>query len=324
MRHDQGTNQAGRNTPRGSPSIVALAILINESHVEGPTEVLTQEVRGTSLQSLTILHHRLDRIGIQGTCETLRGRFHTLDHRHSHVVLGEVGIDSLHTLCLFLSLLTSGVSGVALLPKELSRTEEQACTHLPTHHVSPLVTQDRQVPIRLDPVAVCIPDNGLRSRSDDQLLLQFRSGIDHDTRSILIGFQAIVSHHCALLSESLDMLRLFAEERFRDQQGEIGVDMACLLEFIIEYALHLFPNRIAIGLDHHATTHSGVLSQISLDNQILIPLRVIHTPGGKFFQLFCHFLLIVSLLCFDFTLFKAQKYTFFPSHDLFSRFNYYL
>ena len=41
----------------------------------------------------------------------------------------------------------SGVSRVAFLPQELSRTKEQASTHLPAHHVRPLVAQDRQVAV---------------------------------------------------------------------------------------------------------------------------------------------------------------------------------
>mgnify|MGYP003292393765 FL=1 len=44
-----------------------------------------------------------------------------------------------------LSLLTGSVSGMSLLPEELSCTEEQTGTHLPTHNISPLVAEDRKI-----------------------------------------------------------------------------------------------------------------------------------------------------------------------------------
>ena len=117
-------------------------------------------MRSTTLQSLAILHHRLDSISILGTSETLCLALYTLDNRYSHIVLGKVGIHVQHALSLGNSLFLSSMSRMTFLPQELSSTQEQACTHLPTHHVCPLIAEDRQVAIALDPVLISVPDDG--------------------------------------------------------------------------------------------------------------------------------------------------------------------
>ena len=71
------------------------------------------------------------------------------------------------------------------------------------------------------------------------------------------------------------MIGLAAEERLGDKQREIGVLHARCLEHVIELALHLFPNGVAIGLDDHAATHCGLFGEIGLHNQFVIPLRVV-------------------------------------------------
>ena len=143
MRHNQRTDQTCGNSPRSSPSIVTLTVLVDESNVESLTEVLPQEMGSSSLQGFSILHHRLDCISIQSAGETLALRLHAFYYWHCHIILGEVRVNLLHLLSFYLRFLTGSVSGMAFLPQELSRTKEQASTHLPAHHVRPLVTQDR-------------------------------------------------------------------------------------------------------------------------------------------------------------------------------------
>ena len=210
MRHNQRTDQTCGNSPRSSPSIVALAVLVDESNVESLTEVLSQKMGSSRLQSFSILHHRLDRIGIQSTSETLALRLHALYYWHCHIILSEVRVNLLHLLSFYLRFFTSSVSGMAFLPQELSRTKEQASTHLPAHHVRPLVAQDRQVAVRLNPVTVCIPYNGLRSRANDQFLFQFSCRIYDNPRTVMICLQTIVSNHGALLGEPFYVLSFFA------------------------------------------------------------------------------------------------------------------
>ena len=88
----------------------------------------------------------------------------------------------------------------------------------------------------------------------------------------------MVRHHGALLGEALHVLGLAAEERFGDEQREIGVHMTRLLEHPVELMLHLFPDGVAIGFDDHAAAHGGLLGQIGLYHQIVVPLRIIVFP----------------------------------------------
>ena len=143
--HDECTNQSGRNTPRCSPYILRLVLLIKISNLECLGKVLTQEVAGTALQRLTVLHHSLDGVSVQCTGKTLSFALHTLYHRHSHPLLGKLSINLQHLLCLSLGLLAGGMSSVALLPEELAGAQEWACTHLPTHYVTPLVAHQWQI-----------------------------------------------------------------------------------------------------------------------------------------------------------------------------------
>ena len=112
-------------------------------HVECLSEVLTQEVRRTALQSLTVLHQSLDGQRIQRTCKALVGALMTHDYGHTHKVLSKILIDTDHLCCLLDSLLLGFVCSVSLLPQELGRAQEQTRTHLPTNNVCPLVAQNR-------------------------------------------------------------------------------------------------------------------------------------------------------------------------------------
>ena len=120
-----------------------------------------------ALQSLAVLHHGFDGVSVQRAGEALRLALHALHHGHGHPLFGEVGVHVEHLLRLGLGLLARGVSRVAFLPKELRRAQEGPCAHLPAHHVAPLVAHQRQVAVRVNPVLVCVPDDGFRRRAYD-------------------------------------------------------------------------------------------------------------------------------------------------------------
>ena len=190
---------------------------------------------------------------------------------------------------------------MALLPEELGRTQEQTRTHLPTHDVGPLVAQDRQVTIRLDPVLISIPDDRLRRRTHDQLLLQLGSRIDYYALPLGVILQAIVRHHGALLGEALYVVSLAREERLGDKEREIGILVSRLLEHLIECLVHLLPDGITIGFDHHTAAHGRIFGQAGLHNQVVIPLRVVIIRLGQIFQFLCHILL-------DYYISNLQRY----------------
>ena len=167
------------------------------------------------------------------------------------------------------------MGGVSLLPKELSRTQEEARTHLPTHDVTPLVTEDRQVTIGRDPVLIGGPDDGLGSRTDDEFFLEFRLRVYDHAATVGIVHQTMVGHHGALFGKALYVLRFAAKERLRDEEREIGVFDTFLFEPTVELRLNLFPDRIAVGLDDHTAADRTLLRQVGLHDQFVIPLRVI-------------------------------------------------
>ena len=195
-------------------------------------------------------------------------------------------MEHLNSLCL--SLLAGSVSRMALLPKEFSRTQEETGTHLPTHHVSPLVAEDRQVAVGINPVLIGVPDDSLRSGSNDELLLQTSLGVNHHTRTVGVVLQTIVGHHSTLLGKALNMFSLSAEEALGNEQREVGVDVARLLEHFVKLALHLLPDGVTVRLDDHTAAHSRLLSQVSLNHQLIIPLRVILATFSQIFQFYCH------------------------------------
>ena len=257
--HNERTHQTGRDAPRGSPYELLLAVLVGEGDVEGLGEVLPQEVRRTALQRLTILHQCLDGVGLYGTGEALVGAFHTDMHGDSEEVAGEVGVDIDHAYCFFFGLLTGSVGGVTFLPEELSGAQEEARAHLPAYDVRPLVAEDRQVTVGLDPALVRIPDNGLGGRAHDELFLELGLRVDDDA-PVRAGLQAVVGDDGTLLSEALDVVGLLAEEALRDEEGEVCVVVTRFLKHVIELALHALPDSVAVGLDDHTAAHGGALS----------------------------------------------------------------
>ena len=100
-----------------------------------------------------------------------------------------------------------------------------------------------------------------------------------------------MSHYGTFLCKTLDMFSLTAEVRLWDKQWEVGILHTSLLEHSVKHALHLFPDSIAVRLDHHTATHSRLLCEVGLYNQVVIPLRVVLGTAGHFFQFFCHILL---------------------------------
>ena len=76
----------------------------------------------------------------------------------------------------------------------------------------------------------------------------------------------------AFLGEALDMLGLFLHVAERDEEREIGITMSGRFEHGVERALHVFPDAVAPGLDHHAAAHVAWLGHVARADDLLIPL----------------------------------------------------
>ncbi len=254
--------------------MVLLAVGAQELDVLRVGEILAQKVAGAGLQGLLVLHHRLDGVGVDGAGEALMGRFFTLDHRHGHGAFGELAVDLVHLLGFGDGFLGRGVGGVALLPEELGGAQEQAGAHFPAHDVAPLVDQDRQVAVGLDPAGERGADDGLGGRAHDQRLFQLALGVGHQT-TLAIVHQTVMGDHRAFLGEAFDVLGLLLKERLGDEQREVGILVAGGLELLIQVALHVLPQGIAPGLDHHAAAHIGIFGQVGGAHDLLVPLGVV-------------------------------------------------
>ena len=93
------------------------------------------------------------------------------------------------------------VRGVALLPEELGRAQERARAQLPAHDVGPLVEQQRQVAVALDPLGHELADDRLAGRAHDDRLVELLAAGVGDDRD--------------LGAEPLDVLGLLAAGRTR-------------------------------------------------------------------------------------------------------------
>ena len=219
------------------------------------------------LQRLVVLHQRLAAVGAQRAGEPLAVGLPAGHDRHRHPLFHERAVDAEHPPRLFLRLRLGGVGGVALLPEELGGAEEEARAHLPADHVGPLVDQQRQVAVALDPLRVHRVDDRLRRRPDDQRLLQLLAAAVGDDRQ--------------LGREPLDVLRLPAQEALGDEEREIGVLVAGVLEHLVQRALHLLPDGVAVRPDDHAPAHRAVVRQLGLGYQLVVPGAEIGCPRGQ-------------------------------------------
>ena len=79
----------------------------------------------------------------------------------------------------------------------------------------------------------------------------------------------------AFLGESLGHLLFAGQERFGNEEREISVDVAGVLEHAVEGRCMLFPDGVAMRLDDHAAAHVGVLGQAGALHDVEIPLGII-------------------------------------------------
>ena len=294
MRHDEGSHQACADTPGSCPDVLQAAVFVGILNVETLCEVLPQEVGRACLQGFSILHHGLDGEGVQCTCKALIGALVPYDYRECHCFAGEFGIHSNHLLCLGLSFFGGCMGGMAFLPEEFRGAEEQAGAHFPADDVAPLVAQDGKVPPGVDPVLVGVPDDGFGCGTDDEFLLEPGRRVHDDAFSVGGVHQAVVGHHGAFLGESGDMLGLAAEEGLRNEEREVGVLVTGLLEHSVQDVLHFLPYGVSVGFDDHAAAHGGLLGEIRLDDQVVVPLGIVILPSG---YLFCHNSIVFFKFC---------------------------
>ncbi len=166
--HDEAADEARADAPGSGPAEFFAAFTGEEFDFLRFGKVLAEEVGRAGLERLAVLHHRFDRIGIDGAGESFAGSFFASDDGHGHEVLREGGVDVEHFERFVDGFLLRGVGGVAFLPEELGGAQEQARAHFPADDVSPLVNEDGQVAVGLDPFGVHRADDGFAGGADDE------------------------------------------------------------------------------------------------------------------------------------------------------------
>ena len=71
------------------------------------------------------------------------------------------------------------------------------------------------------------------------------------------------------------------QEALRDEQREVGVLVAGVLEHLVERALHLLPDGVAVRPDDHAAAHRAVVGQLGPGDQLVVPGTEISGAGGE-------------------------------------------
>ena len=245
---------------------LALVVAVQVLDVEGLGEVLPQVVRRAGLQGLAVLHHGLDGVGAKRPGEFFRLAFAARNYWHGQPFLVEFAVDLQHLKGFRLGLVGCFVGGVPLLPEELRGAQEEPGAHLPADDVAPLVDQHGQVPVALDPLGVHVADHGLRSGAHHQAFFQF----------LATG----VSDHGQFGRKAFHVLGLLLDEAFGNQQREVGVDVAGLLEHAVQLGLHVLPDGVAVGTDHHAALHRRMVGQFPGGDHVQVPLGIVLLAGG--------------------------------------------
>ena len=161
---------------------------------------------GAGLQGFFVLHHGFDGEGVEGAGEAFVCGLGAFDHGHGHDRFGEVGVDAVHLFGFFDRFGVGGVGGVAFLPEELGGAQEQARAQLPAHDVGPLVDEQRQVAVALDPFGEAGADDGFTGGADDQGFVELAGGFK---AAFAVVFEAVVGDHGAFFGEAFDVLGFF-------------------------------------------------------------------------------------------------------------------
>src|SRR5687767_14850275 len=159
MHQDQTAYRPRRKPPRSLVRIDPVLILVEEGDVEGAGEVLPQVVAGRCLQCAPVTHQTLAGVGLHGPGEALGWALGAREYGNGHSLVEAIAVDAEHPQALLARLLRRRVDGMALLPQELRGPEERSGYLLPAQDIAPLVYEDGQVPVALDPVPVEIADD---------------------------------------------------------------------------------------------------------------------------------------------------------------------
>lgn len=71
--------------------------------------------------------------------------------------------------------------------------------------------------------------------------------------------------------KSLNVVRLFLDERVGDELGEVAVLVTRLLEPSVKEALQRLPDCVTVGADYHCAAHWAIVGKLCTLNQVEVP-----------------------------------------------------
>ena len=83
------------------------------------------------------------------------------------------------------------------------------------------------------------------------------------------------------LGEAIDVRGFLLNVANRNEEREVGVHMAGLLEHRVEVALDVLPEGVAPRLDDHAAADGAILGQVGVLDDLEVPLRVVFGAGRR-------------------------------------------
>ena len=149
------------------------AVLIQKLNVERLGEILSEIVRSARLQALAVVHHRFHAESRDRAREFFLFRLAAREYGYGEAGFGKFFIDAQHFHGLFHRLFLGSVDGVPFLPQKLAGTEERAGGLFPAHDVRPLVYENGQIAVGLQPLGIHFADDGLAGRTDHERLREF-------------------------------------------------------------------------------------------------------------------------------------------------------
>ena len=214
-------------------------------------------MRRARLQTFAVVHHRLHAESGNGARKLFLFRLPAREYGDGEASLGEFLINAEHLHRLFHRLLFGGVGGMALLPQKFAGPEEGAGGLFPPHDVRPLVDEDGQIAVGLQPLGIHFTENRLACRADDEGLGE--------------RFAAADRHDRNFRRKSFDVLRLARHIAVRDKQREIGILMPRRLDARVQLLLDVFPDGVTVRTDYHRTLDGAVIDEFRLDDDVRIP-----------------------------------------------------
>ncbi|KAH3664938.1 hypothetical protein OGATHE_003753 [Ogataea polymorpha] len=266
MDHHHDTNNSGRKTPRRLMCIYFRMLwtkrVLNRD-VEHLGEVLAEVVRGGTLNTPAGgWDVSFASGGVQTSGKLLVLSLNTLYDRNSKQFLVNARIKIQDLADLLASFLLGEVCCMALLPQELSGSEEWLrVLEFPSNHRVPLVELQWQISVRTDPFGIVRIHDGFTCWSDSNWLLQVRR-----TGSC---------HPSDLRSKSFDVVLLLLKNSRRHKHREVRVGDAVSLDFVVKPSLDLLPNSVGRRTQDVTSRHIVIIKHFSLGQDLLIPAREI-------------------------------------------------